>query len=201
MPMKPGHSRQVVSQNIKEMVASGHKPRQAIAAALANARKSKKMAEGGMVDSELQNDALGSVDSAHDEGEAGEPINPDGSDQQGLSANVVDVQALAKALQEADHKSNNNSNSFEADDSVAGSKMSKGGQVQSEHGEALGTKPDLGWIDADTAEPMSDEPAKAASMDHTEDTGVPMSMALSEEAKAAIAAKKKKRVYGNSEPK
>ncbi len=49
MPLKHGHSQEVVNQNIKEMVKSGHPIKQAIAASLANARKSKKMAEGGMV--------------------------------------------------------------------------------------------------------------------------------------------------------
>lgn len=51
MPLKKGHGREVVSQNINEMVRSGYKPKQAIAAALASSRKSKKMmmADGGGV--------------------------------------------------------------------------------------------------------------------------------------------------------
>lgn len=49
MPMKKGHSKEVVSENIKEMISSGRPRRQAVAAALASARKSKKMAEGGYV--------------------------------------------------------------------------------------------------------------------------------------------------------
>ncbi len=47
MPLKMGHSHEVISSNIKEMTKSGHPLRQAIAASLSNARKSKKMAEGG----------------------------------------------------------------------------------------------------------------------------------------------------------
>lgn len=39
MPLAPGSSRSVVSQNIREMVASGHPQRQAVAAALSNARR------------------------------------------------------------------------------------------------------------------------------------------------------------------
>ena len=39
MPLKPGKSRAVVSKNIREMVASGHLQKQAVAAALSNARK------------------------------------------------------------------------------------------------------------------------------------------------------------------
>lgn len=39
MPLKPGKSPKVVSQNISEMVASGHPHEQAVAAALSNARR------------------------------------------------------------------------------------------------------------------------------------------------------------------
>ncbi len=50
MPLKPGHGHKVVSENIKEMVKSGHPLRQAIAASLSNSRKYKKMAEGGIIE-------------------------------------------------------------------------------------------------------------------------------------------------------
>ncbi len=46
MPLHPGKGKKVVSQNIKEMIASGHPQRQAVAAALSNARKYN---EGGNV--------------------------------------------------------------------------------------------------------------------------------------------------------
>ncbi len=49
MPLKEGHSPEIVSGNIKEMIRSGYKPKQAIAAALAKKRKYQKMAEGGVV--------------------------------------------------------------------------------------------------------------------------------------------------------
>ena len=42
MPLKKGSSKATVSKNISEMVRSGHPQKQAIAAALASARKSKK---------------------------------------------------------------------------------------------------------------------------------------------------------------
>ena len=45
--MAKGHSRKIISQNIKEMVNAGHPVKQAIAASLATARKYKKMAFGG----------------------------------------------------------------------------------------------------------------------------------------------------------
>lgn len=42
MPLAPGKSKAVISQNIREMVKSGHLVKQAVAAALSNARKGKK---------------------------------------------------------------------------------------------------------------------------------------------------------------
>ena len=40
MPLEHGKSRKVISKNISEMEKSGHKPAQAIAASLSEARKS-----------------------------------------------------------------------------------------------------------------------------------------------------------------
>lgn len=42
MPLKPGKSKKVVSSNIKEMIQSGYPKKQAVAASLSKARKSKK---------------------------------------------------------------------------------------------------------------------------------------------------------------
>ena len=42
MPLAKGRSRRVISRNISEMVKSGHPQKQAVAAALRNARQSKK---------------------------------------------------------------------------------------------------------------------------------------------------------------
>ena len=50
MPLMKGHSPEVVHSNIKELIKSGRDPKQAIAIALANSRKSKMMAAGGMVE-------------------------------------------------------------------------------------------------------------------------------------------------------
>jgi hypothetical protein len=40
MPLKKGSSKEIISSNIKEMMASGHPQKQAVAAALSTARKS-----------------------------------------------------------------------------------------------------------------------------------------------------------------
>jgi len=40
MPLKKGKSKRVISENISEMIKSGHPRDQAIAASLSNARKS-----------------------------------------------------------------------------------------------------------------------------------------------------------------
>jgi hypothetical protein len=50
MPLHKGHSQKVVSENIKDLMRSGYKPKQSIAIALSNARKYKKMALGGPMD-------------------------------------------------------------------------------------------------------------------------------------------------------
>jgi len=40
MPLKKGKSKKVISSNIKEMVKAGHPQKQAVAASLANTKKS-----------------------------------------------------------------------------------------------------------------------------------------------------------------
>jgi hypothetical protein len=49
MPLASGHSQGVVSSNIREMMASGHPQAQAVAAALSNARRHPRAANGGIV--------------------------------------------------------------------------------------------------------------------------------------------------------
>lgn len=42
MPLLPGKSRSVVSQNVADMMNAGHPQKQAVAASLSNARKFRK---------------------------------------------------------------------------------------------------------------------------------------------------------------
>lgn len=49
MPLIKSGKKEAVSSNIKELVKSGYKPKQAIAISLSNQRKYKKMADGGLV--------------------------------------------------------------------------------------------------------------------------------------------------------
>ena len=48
MPLSKGSSKETISKNIKEMMSSGHPQNQAVAAALSNARRTKR-ATGGAV--------------------------------------------------------------------------------------------------------------------------------------------------------
>lgn len=111
MPLKNGHSQDVISGNIKELVKSGRPQKQAIAAALSMARKSKKMADGGLVD----NDGNATPDPKEAEYRP-ELSNPDAEypersivelDQEADQAarkDVANQQSLADALNEADEE-------------------------------------------------------------------------------------------------
>jgi len=46
MPLKKGSSRATISSNIREMRAAGHPQRQAVAAAMRQARKSRRSRRG-----------------------------------------------------------------------------------------------------------------------------------------------------------
>lgn len=250
MPLMRGHSPEVVSSNIKELVRSGRKPRQAVAVALSNKRKYKKMdeggevkkpsnsigdpkavkdfvdgfnhpltlsqkydnvkkslgfAEGGMVDSdeESENPEMGSIDMHGDSGPSGDPVYPKDPDDSGLSENVERESMLVRHLQAAKYGANDNSNDFNPDDSVAGAKMNKGGQIQPEQDTIVGNKPDLDWIDDGMGEPMSVESSSkgfGGPVEHSAVDGVPGHPGLSEEAKRAIMQKKKSRRYGSYDP-
>jgi hypothetical protein len=171
---------------VQEKIKSGMKPKMAIAQSLAEDYMERKN---------------GSVDSKGDMGDAGEAIYPEGSDDQGLSDNVEAAGKLGAAL--TAYSKNQNTNDFEPDDSVAGMKMSRGGQVQSEMGMPMGNKPDLGWIDDGTGEPMAEEMSSmgAHGADAHRPVGPGMTMGLGKDAMEAIMKKKKNRKYGQFDPK
>lgn len=114
MPLMKGHSHKAVKSNISEMIKSGHKPKQAIAAALASARK---YAKGGMVEDD-------DLDSEHERGlfdmmeQADQPpiASPETEDMQ---------MALAKKIQEKD----------------MAEEYAMGGLIESEHDTPVGDKP------------------------------------------------------------
>lgn len=97
-----------IKSRIQDKVRKGMKPKMAIAKSLAEDFKAKKMAEGGMVE-----------DPASDEGEAGEPVNPERVDDEGLSENVMIEQKLAESLQSAKYRANDDSTPEESEEEDA----------------------------------------------------------------------------------
>lgn len=145
-----------------------------------------KMAEGGVVEGD-----------EGDSEEAGDAVYPKGTEEQGLSQSVLAEQMLAKGLQMKKMKANDNTNSYNPfPGKEVGQKMNESGLLVNEHPEsALGNKPDLDWIDDGTGEPMSSMPNRPASLGHEQINGVPGGPALSDEARSAIEAKKRKRRF------
>lgn len=168
MPIKKGFSKETVSSNIKEMVRSGHKPKSAIAASLASARKYKKMYDGGMVDDDLDQEHERGLTSLMIQGDQPPIANPEEMDMQ---------KKLAMNL----HKEEESEEYY-----------AMGGLVEGMDGDE---EPEV--MHDGTEEPMSSMPKKPADIGHAIIEGVPMSMGLSEEAKKALAYKKKMRGYKN----
>lgn len=215
-----GHSQKVVSSNIKEMVKSGYKPKQAIAASLASSRKYKKMAAGGMVHEGEYED----LDAEHERGlfdlmaEGDQPpvANPGVNEMQ---------QALAKKLQKMDMERDPyaeggyvgmHGDGELPDDSSQSQRKQVQDSYQSSMDEGIGTKLKRAFgyaggglvegMDGDeepevmmdgTEEPMSSQPMKPQSLGHSVIDGVPevSPKGLSEEAIRALKEKKAKRKF------
>lgn len=182
MPLKKGHSREVVSGNIKELMGSGRPQKQSIAIALTNARKYKKMADGGMV-SEDMDEGLGTTDADQAErslnqirieGEyhPAEVMNPEHQDHD---------QMLARAL-------------YKKGEEEEMMNYAMGGLVQAEKGMPLGNKPSED-MSSTTEEPMSEEAGDDAELGHAMIDGVPAGQGFNQEVMDMIMAKKKNRRY------
>lgn len=89
MPLHPGHSDEVRSKNIEEMMSAGHPPEVAKAAAYANQRKYRKMAEGGQIEAEMSEPHMGIY-------ELQEDSNPEGIPSEIPVNDEMVAQALAK---------------------------------------------------------------------------------------------------------
>lgn len=176
MPLKKGTDSATVSSNIRELMGSGRKPKQAVAIALAHKRKSQMMAEGGMVDvdddmdigTNNSEDAQRSLSELQAQGRSlpQEVANPEMEEHSNM---------LAKALYEQSHKGD-------------GLMFADGGLVEEEDSDGMnGNEPSMDMI-SETGEPMSDEPEKPSPLEHS-------MMGLTEMAKQAIADKKKKRRF------
>lgn len=173
MPLMPG--KDAMRSNIREMIRSGKKPKEAIAAALAMGRK--KMAAGGMVESDDEMLSKGPEDYQSTMGELMERGNyrpQDISNPAQMDEDKRIAEALRRQTQDALGM-----------DGMAHYAM--GGLVEGEEDSDLGNKPDEDMV-ADTDEPMSAMPMKASPMEHR----VPM---LTDDAMSAIEEKRKKRRY------
>lgn len=142
MPLMKGHSKEVVSSNIKEMMKAGHPQKQAIAAALSMARKSKKMADGGIVGNDMDSIAgtgfgteaertLGELQ-AQAQQRPDEISNPESMSEDQMLAKALFKRAESEELH-----------------------MAMGGLVEGSSDTAVGTKPKEA-MGAETGEPMSD---------------------------------------------
>ncbi len=217
MPMKKGHSREVISENIKEMVKAGYKPKQAMAAALAEARNSKKMAEGGMIDSakkwlsdEFSSESANEYHAKVGEG-LGKGVNKDKAAAlakgmgyaDGGMVEEEDYRSLADLMKEGDQGPVSNPEVLDMRQKLANSLheqsemeemeyMAKGGLVEGMDGDE---KPSN--IVASTGEPMSSIPKKDSNLGHDLIEGVPRisPSPLSSEAMEAIKKYREKRKF------
>ena len=106
MPLKAGTSNETVSSNIKELMKSGKPKRQAIAIAVSNKMKYKKMSAGGFVEGEDEDESEPMSESEAEERaevlstEIEAPERPKEDDEnEGIAASYVLSDAAKMALE------------------------------------------------------------------------------------------------------
>lgn len=136
MPLHPGKSKSVVSQNIKEMIASGHPKDQAVAASLSNARK---YSNGGPVDSSRMIDALMAKRRKKLEPDSDFNTEPDLREQSAELSNDTHSDSLLSAetpLEDREEALYSEGGAVEAQESMRKAfKYAKGGEVPLLHDE------------------------------------------------------------------
>jgi hypothetical protein len=210
MPLHKGHSREVISKNIKELVKSGHKPKQAIAIALGEARKHK--AHGGMAEHEEHKMEHLEAMPHHEAMAYGGKMAHGGMMAKGgmmphkASGGLIgdepkEYRGLWDLMAQGDQPEIANPHEQSIEKHLAAKIQadeddfySMGGLVEGEHDTHEGNKPSE-HMEADTSEPMSEEKGHKSELEHKVIEGVPKSMALSEEAMKALEEKKKKRRF------
>lgn len=119
MPLKKGHSHEVISSNIHEMVKAGHPVKQAVAASLAHARKYKKMAMGGEVIEHDIHDPFqpeqGNIGGGDDNAIHGQAVYPMMDANEGLSDETMDESVMVQGLQKAKYAANQNTVKYSTD--------------------------------------------------------------------------------------
>lgn len=217
MPLHKGHSPEIVRANIKEMVKSGYRPKQAVAASLAKARKYKKMSDGGQV---VSDGGMGDMPQEEyfkgGKDESMEKMDRKGPEDFQRSLNEIREDGEYYPSEVANPNEQDEARGFaaalrrKAMGEMSPEGYAYGGMVQDgpEGDEPVGNKPaegnekDGGMDSTMTENETSMGRPGIQGLEHSK-MGEPetSSLGLSEEAKEAIRMKKKRRMYGMYDPK
>lgn len=195
MPLMKGNSKEVVGSNIREMMKSGRSRNESIAASLSSARKYKKMADGGMVEDDDQ-----------DEPEV--PMYAEGgmvdTDPEDYNRSMTELQLEARSYpnEVANPETHEQDAEFakalrrkaQMEMGAEGSNFADGGLVEPEHLSDMGNKPMEEDMEADTAEPLSTMPGRGQGTEDKMDR-MPSGPELSEDAKKALMERKMRRRF------
>lgn len=180
-PLKQGADMSMVRNNVREMIKSGKKPKEAVAAALSMKRKTTKMSDGGIVSDDMDEDVSSDFDEnasrgltelqSQGESHPNDVMNPEYQEADRM---------LAKALYEQSEKHEMG--------------YAMGGLVQPDYGMDLGNKPSEDMSDT-SMEDMSSGLDKPDRLEHAMVDGATQVGGLSDDAMKALAEKKKKRRF------